>query len=492
MKGKKLSNEEFKNRAISIHGDKFDLSRVEYIKFDSPVVVGCKKHGFGNVTASNLLKSSSFGCYKCAVECRTMTGGKTRSKNAAIEFSTKAKLIHGERYDYSLVQYLDNTTKITIVCKTHGEFEQSPSDHLSGCGCQECKLDTLKSKFVKTKEEFTALAKEVHGEIYDYSESKYNGMQYPITISCTKHGKFEVLPTNLIHNASGCPKCTHRVSSQEDKLVYDFSDEIILTSDRKIVAPHELDIVFPKHNLAVEVNGRYWHSETCGKDKNYHINKTRKCSNKGITLLHFWDDEIDGKYDIVKSMISSRLGKSKKLHGRKMQIREVENSEAITFTNENHLQGWSVASVKLGLYDDDNLVQIMTFSKPRFSEKTEWEIVRIASKLGITVVGGASKLFNKFMIQYNPSSVLSYADLRYSTGGIYKTLGFEWQHDSAPNYFYVKGAINLPRYKAQKHLLPKLLGNKFNSEKSETQNMLAAGYNKVYDCGNAVYIWRKP
>ncbi len=105
--------------------------------------------------------------------------------------------------------------------------------------------------------------------------------------------------------------------------------------------------------------------------------------------------------------------------------------------DENHIQGNSAASVRFGLFFKNQLVAAMTFSKCRFDKKHEWELSRFCCKLGHSVPGAASRLLAHFEKKYKPKSMVTYADKRWSIGGLYSKLGFRYMHDSKPNYFYV-------------------------------------------------------
>lgn len=130
----------------------------------------------------------------------------------------------------------------------------------------------------------------------------------------------------------------------------------------------------------------------------------------------------------------------------------------------------------------------MTFSRCRFDRKHEWELVRFCPKLGYHVVGGAGKLLKAFERQWKPKSIVTYADRRWSQGKLYTALGFTYLHSAAPNYWYFKSADKLwSRVVFQKHKLAKLIGDVFDPAKTEVANMEAAGWNRIFDCGNLVY-----
>ena len=256
----------------------------------------------------------------------------------------------------------------------------------------------------------------------------------------------------------------------------------------------ELDLYSKEHKLAIEINGIYRHSSEF-KPKNYHLEKTIACESNGIQLLHFWDTEIENNFDLVKSMIASRLGKSnRKIYARKCYIALVDNETRRKFEKENHLQGDGNSTVNLGLYLETNLfpelVSIMTFAKPRFNKKYDWELIRFCSLKYTNVIGGASKLFKYFLDRYE-GNIITYANRRFSQGNLYKQLGFTNMGCSAPNYWYVIDGNLVSRNRCQKHKLKKILGDKFNSELSESENMLSAGYHRIFDCGNMVFAYER-
>jgi very-short-patch-repair endonuclease len=486
--GKRFTTELFYNRLVEIYKETAPFAKVKYVNHLEPTIIICKKHGEVSVTPKQLLFSSkNFYCPKCGTENRLLVGRESKLRNYKNNFATSATLKHNGKYTYGNFVYVDSRTKGLITCLKHGDFLQTPAEHLYGSGCKKCATDKASEKYTKSFATFEKEAMSVHSDKYSYDESTYTNSREHTVVTCAVHGEFSVTPLNHINNGSGCPKCTNTVSSHEDKLYEAFP--LFERTNKTLIHPYHLDLYSEQHKLAVEVNGRYWHSEVNGKDANYHINKTERCLEQDTTLLHFWDDEIKSKFNIVESMINSRIGETEKIYARNTAVREI--NAAKDFLEVNHLQGNSNHSVIFGLYSSDELVSVMTFGKPRFDKNHEWEIIRFATKLNTTVVGGASKLFKAFVKSYSPESVVTYADRRYSEGGVYSVLGFTFSHNSKPSYFYAKGTANISRYAAQKHKLPNLLGDKFDATKSESENMLANGFCKVYDCGNKVFTWRK-
>ena len=287
------------------------------------------------------------------------------------------------------------------------------------------------------------------------------------------------------------------LNSYPEQEIVDFIDQECVRNSRNIIPPLELDIYVPEHDLAIEYDGLFWHSYGEKKEgveeKRKHLFKTDKCREKGIQLLHIFENEWINpvQQDIWKSMISSKMRRNDRVFARKCKIREISDTKVIRdFLVSNHLQGFAGSSVKLGLFHQEDLVSLMTFGKTRYSKKYEWEMIRFCNKKYLNVIGGPSKMFKYFVNNYHPKSVISYADLRHSDGNMYDKLSFKLSHLSDPNYFYFKypDMTLYPRIKFQKHKLHKVL-EVFDPNLSEVENVYANGYRRIWDCGNMIYVW---
>ena len=235
----------------------------------------------------------------------------------------------------------------------------------------------------------------------------------------------------------------------------------------------------------------FWHSEQRGKDRNYHLKKLDTCKSNGIELIHINDFLWHNKKEIVKDIIAKRLGIiSNKVFARKCKVQHVTNQVASNFVEDNHLQGAVNCKYAIGLYYENELISVMTFSKARFSRSVEYELCRFCNKIGVTVVGGFSRMLKRFIRDTNCKSLVSYCDVSLFSGNIYKQHGFTLMHRSSPNYKYFKvnsSPLELfSRNKFQKHKLSVTL-NEFSEKLTEYENMLANGYDRIWDCGNDVY-----
>jgi len=257
---------------------------------------------------------------------------------------------------------------------------------------------------------------------------------------------------------------------------------------------YEIDIYIPEKNIGIELNGIYYHSEISGSKKpKYHLDKTNFFKEKNIQVIHVWDKEWIEKKDIVKSIILSKIGMSEhKIYARKCIIKEIDNATAIEFLNRTHIQGGITASINIGLFFNNELIQVCSFSKSRFEKKQqhEYELIRFSSQLNTSVVGGFSKCLKYFTQKYS-TSLISYADKRFSTGNVYLKNNFTLVDESTPNYFYTQDYMTLySRLKFQKHKLKSLLES-YNEALTEWENMQQDGWDRIWDCGNYVFEYNQ-
>lgn len=213
-------------------------------------------------------------------------------------------------------------------------------------------------------------------------------------------------------------------------------------SDRTIIGPKELDVYVPEKKLAIEYNGTFWHSED-KKDKYYHYEKTKRCSEAGVRLIHIfeWDWLDPVKKEIILSIIKTALGvNDSKIYARKCEIRKVATQEYRRFCEENHLQGYRAAKLVYGLYNENELVQLSSFSMPqkRGSKLSfDFELVRNCTRLNTNVVGGVQKLFATFVKENPEKSVMSYCDLSKFNGKSYEDLGLSLISETKANAYYI-------------------------------------------------------
>ena len=320
-----------------------------------------------------------------------------------------------------------------------------------------------------------------------------------VPVKCRNCGtQFGLTIYNFYHSpAHWCPKCKHYdylVQSKQELEISKFIEQYvdkdkIIISDKTLIAPQEIDIYIPEKKLAIEYDGLYWHSDEF-KHTRYHVFKTELCEKQDVQLIHIFENEWILKPEIVKSRIKNLLGiYDTTIFARKCEVKIVDVQTSREFQEHNHIQGAVNAKAHLGLYFDNELISLMTFGKCRFDKKHEWELLRFCNKLGYHIPGAAGKLLKYFEQNYQPKSLVSYADRRWSRGKVYEALGFIKNHSSSPNYWYFDNNGSgdlLSRVNFQKHMLKDKL-EIFDESKTEVENMRANGYRRIFDCGNLVY-----
>lgn len=294
-----------------------------------------------------------------------------------------------------------------------------------------------------------------------------------------------------------CPICRpQKVKSDAELAILNYVRMIlfenqVLSGDRSEIFPFELDIYIPHIKIGIEYCGLYWHSELQGKDKFYHQKKHLLCQQKGIRLITIFEDEWIQYPELVKNRIAHILGQqTTRIHARKCVIKEIDSHTAREFCNQNHIQGYGSAKIKLGLFFNEKLLQIATFAQPNISkgaksnQENKWELSRLCSLSNMHVTGGASKIFQYFVKRYNPSCVISYCDLRWNTGKVYQQLGFNKIHDGSPNYWYFQ-MPNVKRF----HRFSLRKNNLDDPNLTEWENRQNQGWNRIWDCGHSKWIW---
>ena len=295
-----------------------------------------------------------------------------------------------------------------------------------------------------------------------------------------------------------CRKCNpYNISLFETEiknyLLSVLDESKLIFNDRTIIKPYELDIVIPEKNIAIECNGIYRHSELNGKSKTYHLTKTKMCEDSNYRLIHITDSCWYTKNEIVKSIINSAIGISLTEYARNCKIVTIDYNTKKEFLEKNHLQGDAASSINLALEQNGKISAVMTFGKSRYNKKVEWELIRYCQILNTTIVGGPSKLFKHFVKTFKPQSVISYADRSIFNGNMYTKLGFSFIHYSKPGYYYFSknkfvGLENRTKY--QKHKLSNILTN-YDNSLTEWENMYNHNYDRYWDCGNAVWKWKR-
>ena len=304
-----LTIEEFIEKARKVHGDKYDYSKVNYINSQTKICIICPIHGeFWQTPYSHLYGR---GCKKCS---KKVYDTKT--------FIEKAKEIHGDKYDYSKVEYVDSKTKDCIICPIHGEFWQAPNNHLSKKNCPKCSFESRILKRSLKTEEFIEKARQVHGDKYDYSKVEYINTKTKICIICPIHGEFWQIPNKHL-GGRGCKLCNETTLEREIRIELDkYNVKYIYQANKenlKWLGKQTLDFYLIDYNIGIECQGEQHYRQVdfgfTNKDeieknfikiKKLDNIKKNKCINNKLKLIYYTkkelkvDDEFINANDIIK------------------------------------------------------------------------------------------------------------------------------------------------------------------------------------------------
>ena len=289
------------------------------------------------------------------------------------------------------------------------------------------------------------------------------------------------------------------ISSYEKEIKKFLEDNNInFTSSRQFLIGQEIDILIEDKKIGIEFDGLKWHTEWFGKkERNYHLNKTIKCNEKDYGLIHIFEDEYVNHKNIVYNKLSHilKINNKQSIGARKCDIKEILKYDAEVFLNENHIQGFTSATVYLGAFYNDELIGVMNFKKGSLKNKC-WELNRFATKYTYKCPGLGSKLFKYFISNYNPEKIISFADRRWTVNindNLYTKIGFKIESIGNPDYRYYNEKVN--RYKRfhkmgfNKNILNKKYGLPLTM--TETEMIKELGYDRIWDCGLIKYVWKK-
>jgi very-short-patch-repair endonuclease len=292
-----LNTNIFIQKAKEIHGNLYDYSKVNYVNTKTTVIISCKIHGEFNQTPFSHLQGH--GCLQCSKQARA---------KSCSDFINESNKIHGNKYDYSKVKYLNKLKKVIIVCNIHGEYLQSPQHHLKGSGCPHCSYENSKYD----NEYFIQKAKEIHGNLYDYSKVEYETSKTNITIICKNHGEFKQTPYRHLKGA-GCFRC---LLSDGEATIMEIlkSLKINFTQQYKFtncVYKRQLpfDFYLSDLNVCIEYDGeqhyRGWHGNINSLEETSIRDSIKEsfCKENGIKLIRI-------KYDVkdIKEYLKQHLG----------------------------------------------------------------------------------------------------------------------------------------------------------------------------------------
>lgn len=483
-----------------------DLKRKDHAQFR------CYKHGLYTQFIFTHLKG--IGCPLCRKENKISKPNKSRLKNPFKEEFISRIHLSSDKIR-AQVGTLKTTEKIEFICKEHGVYLQRVSDAMYQEGCPLCsKMKGYNKRsilqLIKHKEALNDVFDDkVRKEILDGNVKVSSKIEF----ICSKHGVYKQRLDDHLYHGNGCPTCGAEghnwVSSLEKKLRSDLENCGVKTigSLRTLIKssqtglPMEIDIYCPDAKLAIEVNGVYYHSiehmnsviqyNAPGGKENYHRMKTDLCEQKGIQLIHLFEDDLRDRYEVCLNLIKSKLGllHHKRVYARQCEVKEVTSEVAYKFYNKYHIQGWG-QGICYGLYYQGHLMSCMSMRKAcsNTKEKGSWELNRYASINNYFVVGGFEKLENFFVRKLSIKRLISFADKTISNGALYYKQGYKLESVSDPDYQYVykgkrwhKFNFRIKRFKDDSDLL-------YKEGLTEFQLAQLNGITRIYDCGKMKFV----
>ena len=452
----------------------------------------CTKHGEFSTNYNKLMTKAKkqAGITACPA-CARLQGGVKRRKS---DESWKAEILEAMadrnyEYDWTTLDSIDN--KLRVICPEHGEFKARKNDLINRKnGCPICAKQARFNWGQNNKlsvDDAVIRATTAKNGRYLYDFTSFISQDQPMRMICIKHGEFKQIYRNHITLDAGCPMCANSVSKGETELLEFIHSLGVKTShrDRTVLKGKEIDVLLPELRIGIEYCGTYWHSEErLGKE--YHKNKLKLATDAGIRLIQIFEDEWLDRQNAVKTRLLHILGKSDKVYARKLKLVTVALGEAAEFYEAVHTQGAGTpARVSYGLRDETSIIACMSFGANRFGPGME--MLRFASKAGVT--GGFSRLLTRYTRENPNEDLVSYADLRWSLGEVYKKNRFTLENVSNPGYYWCKGRKRFSRMSMQKHKLKDKLET-FNPAWTEVENCQANGFWRIFDCGASKWVYK--
>jgi len=485
-----------------------------YRKEDDEVVFVCKKCGKYEEKILALryfftnYKNRQLVCEECIKEQKGLKTQKDfesiinqieyrqdiKEMNAVIDYgilpdALKEK-IQGQN-KWNLIEYTNIKNKAKYQCRDCGYIKITYPYTIfvdkKSFNCRNCFVIQERKRIY---EEMRLICKT--NEIFPVDVNFYKSAVSNILFKCNKCGNEFVKKWKDKSYGFSCTECNIKSKTETHFADYISSiyNEEVIRNDREQIKPYELDIYLPTKKIAFEYCGGIWHSTKYNSDKLRHRNKYELCEKKGIRLVTIFEDEWVDKTDICKSRIKNLLNIiNKKIYARLCEVKQISNSDALKFCNNYHIQGKGSISEAYGLFHEESLVSVMTFSKPSVSKNGgrdyEWEMSRFCSINDIVVVGGANKLLSCFSDKHKGEQIVSFCDLRWGNGKVYEHLGFEYKYRTRPNYYYIGPHTKWKRKHRFNYTKQRLI-TLFNEDKNLTEEEIAnkQGLYRIYDCGH--------
>src|ERR1035437_1745734 len=530
-----MSFDDFNKKANNKHDNKYSYVESTYNGTQNKVGIICAEHGIFFPSASSHL--TGCGCPSCK-------GGISISKESYIK---KAIETHGNYYDYSKVEYINAKTKVCIICPRHGDFWQEASSHVlgNGKGCPKCKSSILESMVINIFNksniyyQFQYKLAEMGKKSYDFYIPSINtiiecqGEQHfiPVDFSRNKHidrddnavnetfnkrilldaEKYEIALKNGINVIYFILPKLFKVKNVNinlpfytDKNVFQHTDDLLeyIEGFGSIIKAGNNITLF--RDELMDVSDDFVYQDNSLTHKNYKIYLIENKNNERDTLnstarynrkrdyksIFIFEDEWFNSKDIIKNKLKHLFGENNdliRIGARKTEIKSISSIVEKEFLEKYHIQGAGNSTVSLGSFYNNELIAVMTFKKLN-NNSNDYDLTRFATDYNYICQGIGSKLLNYFIKNYNPDSIISFADRRWTLdkdNNLYTKLGFELVSESRPDYRYYNERVD--RYKRfhkfgfRKQILHKKYG--LDLSLTETEMVRALGYDRIWDCG---------
>ena len=456
------------------------------------------------------------------------------------ELSKQILVLMEEARSKRLKEYKEENEHIEIICPTCGKvFETSKNNPQKYCSAS-CVSNRIRSNEEKAKLSKSCAGREAWNKGRKYTEEELKRMSETSKEFWSREGFKEKMSeiqkeswsnkelldkhSQIMHDSTSRPEVINKIKAGL-KTYYENLDPQVLT-DRykkqiqtknekgwtyvsegenalidyvkslgfnpikyvygKANTRFEIDCYIPELKIGIEYNGIYYHS-TNGSNKkaiNYHFKKSEIAKSLGIDLIQIWEDQWKKQNDIIKDILRIRLNKTEnKIYARKCEIRDVSTSDYRDFCNTYHIQRYRSASVKLGLYYKEELIQIASFNKARSYGNNgiaeyEWEWIRGVTKFNTIVVGGTSKLLNYFIKTYTPKNILCYCDWNLFNGKGYENSGFQLLSYTGPDLFFIRNSSTLERINRNPY-----------SNDIHKQMVKEGKLFECHGCGSKKFVW---
>lgn len=311
-----------------------------------------------------------------------------------------------------------------------------------------------------------------------YGDKNYNNREKALKTVYEKYGK------------DFYEKQLSQLGNRISKINKEFAEYVNITDFEFPIGKFSYDL--KKDNILVEIDPTFTHN-CCdcklfgrfgGLEETYHFNKSYVARQVGYDCIHIFDWD---NWEKIKYLLQDK----QTLYARNLNLKEVSVEDTIEFLNKYHLQdSCKGQSIRLGLYKDDELVEIMTFGIPRYNKNYDWELLRLCTKAEYKVVGGAEKLFKHFVETYKPENIISYCDYSKFTGEVYTRLGFKQKGNPKPSKHWSKGSEHITDNLLRQRGYDQLFNANYGKGTSNEELMLENGWLPIYDCGQLTFIWK--